>query len=163
MVSSGVEDYPSHLTMFPYRHCIHESWLNGRQEVKRIDSTENHPLQGINLISSDKVSVGRLSSNSSSRSSSVINLDPLSFAFDGMDPLSQFAIESEQKTVQSVPAAAEQEANSHRKSRGVGSLVQVESWSSRRAAILNKYTTTERLSIVTSFLTGGETSKWMEF
>lgn len=32
----------------------------------------------------------------------------------------------------------------------------VEPWGSRRAAILNKYTTLEKLSIVTSFLPGGE-------
>ena len=32
----------------------------------------------------------------------------------------------------------------------------VEPWSSRRAIILNKYTTLEKLSIVTSFLPGGE-------
>lgn len=103
--------------------------------------------------------MGRLSSNSSSRSSSVINLDPLSFAFDGMDPLSQFAIESEQNKDKEEAAEQQQEANVQRKSKTGASLVQMESWSSRRAAILNKYTTTERLSIVTSFLTGGETSE----
>lgn len=37
--------------------------------------------------------------------------------------------------------------------------LQIESWSSRRSAVLNKYTTSEKLSIVTSFLTGGEMSK----
>lgn len=35
----------------------------------------------------------------------------------------------------------------------------VESWSSRRSAILHKYTTGEKLSILTSFLSGGETIK----
>lgn len=33
------------------------------------------------------------------------------------------------------------------------------SWSSRRVAILTKFTTSEKLSIVTSFLTGGEIIK----
>lgn len=32
----------------------------------------------------------------------------------------------------------------------------VEPWSARRSTILNKYTTSEKLSIVTSFLSGGE-------
>lgn len=32
----------------------------------------------------------------------------------------------------------------------------VEPWSVRRSAILSKYTTSEKLSIVTSFLPGGE-------
>lgn len=32
----------------------------------------------------------------------------------------------------------------------------IEPWCNRRAAILAKYTTSEKLSIVTSFLSGGE-------
>lgn len=32
----------------------------------------------------------------------------------------------------------------------------VEPWQARRTAILNKYTTSEKLSILTSFLPGGE-------
>lgn len=32
----------------------------------------------------------------------------------------------------------------------------IEPWSSQRISILNKYTTLEKLSIVTSFLPGGE-------
>ena len=35
----------------------------------------------------------------------------------------------------------------------------IATWNVRRAAILNKYTTSERLTIVTSFLTGGEMIK----
>lgn len=130
-------------------------------------ATESHPLLQFASLSSDKVSVGRLSSTSSSRSSSVAALDPLSIAFDGIDPLSQFAIESERESA-SAPVVAsgmsENDAGVHRnklkrEASGLPSLM--ESWSSRRAAILNKYTTTERLSIVTSFLTGGETSEFL--
>lgn len=132
--------------------------------------TDSHPLlqlQGNTIVSgSDKVSVGRLTSNnssSSSRSSSVAALDPLSIAFDGIDPLSQFAIESERDrdTAQAAGKSEpfEPDGQRHKSKREMPGLSQMESWSSRRAAILNKYTTTERLSIVTSFLTGGETSK----
>lgn len=125
--------------------------------------TENHPLLpigGISGLLSDKGRIGS-STSSSSRSSSVAALDPLSIAFDGIDPLSQFAIESEreagsEKDQEVVPRRVNQDA----KAGGASALSQMESWSSRRAAILNKYTTTERLSIVTSFLTGGETSEW---
>lgn len=117
------------------------------------------------------MSLGRLSgSNSSSRCSSVAALDPLSIAFDGIDPLSQFAIESELNKKET--GKPEEVSNgggggvgrrSKRDAAGASStaLSQMESWSSRRAAILNKYTTTERLSIVTSFLTGGETSEYL--
>lgn len=37
----------------------------------------------------------------------------------------------------------------------------LKSWNSRRANILNKYTTGEKLTIVSSFLPGGEKSKWL--
>lgn len=37
-----------------------------------------------------------------------------------------------------------------------------EPWSMKKAAILNKYTTSEKLSIATSFLSGGEKSKYLE-
>lgn len=99
-------------------------------------------------------------------------LDPLSTAFDGIDPLSQFAIESERDGGSALitPASSSLVAKAElgefngnprkvKKETSLG-LSQMESWSSRRAAILNKYTTTERLSIVTSFLTGGETSEF---
>lgn len=95
-------------------------------------------------------------------------LDPLSTAFDGIDPLSQFAIESERDGGPLVPVSSslvakaelgELNGNQRKGKKETLGLSQMESWSSRRAAILNKYTTTERLSIVTSFLTGGETSE----
>jgi hypothetical protein len=87
-------------------------------------------------------------------SSSKSSLDPLS-TFDGCDdPLSQF---SRQEVDPLSQMAAEFEAtnisnNLHKKVIVESS---VESWSSRRAIILNKYTTSERLTIATSFL-GGE-------
>lgn len=90
-------------------------------------------------------------------------LDPLSTAFDGIDPLSQFAIESERDGGPLISVAkaelGELNGNQRKGKKETLGLSQMESWSSRRAAILNKYTTTERLSIVTSFLTGGETSE----
>lgn len=90
-------------------------------------------------------------------------LDPLSIAFDGIDPLSQFAIESQREDATGAGSGQPDSMDGKRtkKDAGCGPTL-MESWSSKRAAILNKYTTTERLSIVTSFLTGGETSEWLE-
>lgn len=88
----------------------------------------------------------------SSVSSSKSSLDPLSSAFDGSDdPLSQFARQEVDPLSQ---MAAEFEAtsisnNTIRKTKIESS---VESWNSRRGIILSKYTTSERLSIATSFL-----------
>lgn len=88
-------------------------------------------------------------------SSSKSSLDPLS-SFDGFDdPLSQFARQEIDPLSQ---MAAEFEAASISSSAIKQNQVEVtvESWNSRRGLILNKYTTSERLSIATSFL-GTET------
>lgn len=155
MVSFVITICISFLKIWPtHRHCIHEPWRSGKQDGRRTEATENHPL--ITQLLSDKISIGRLST--SSRTSSVAALDPLSTAFDGIDPLSQFALESErQESSAETPESVSKVQRKTKREVTVGSS-QMESWSSRRAAILNKYTTTERLSIVTSFLSGGETS-----
>jgi hypothetical protein len=71
--------------------------------------------------------------------------DPLSqFARQEIDPLSQMAAEFEATNISN---------SSNRKMKIESSPV--ESWMSRRAIILNRYTTSERLTIATSFL-GGE-------
>lgn len=91
----------------------------------------------------------------SSVSSSKSSLDPLS-SFDGSDdPLSQFARQEIDPLSQ---MAAEFEAASISNSASKQNQIEttVESWNSRRGLILNKYTTSERLSIATSFL-GTET------
>lgn len=88
----------------------------------------------------------------SSVSSSKSSLDPLSNAFDGSDdPLSQFARQEIDPLSQ---MAAEFEASniSNSTSRKAKVEQSIDSWNSRRAIILSKYTTSERLSIATSFL-----------
>lgn len=86
-------------------------------------------------------------------SSSKSSLDPFS-SLDGTDPLSQFARQEVDPLSQ---MAAEFEATniSNNSNRKITIESSVESWNSRRAIILNKYTTSERLTIATSFL-GGE-------
>lgn len=46
--------------------------------------------------------------------------------------------------------------NERRKSKDSSLDDTVEPWAARKSAILNKFTTSEKLSIVTSFLSGGE-------
>lgn len=97
----------------------------------------------------NRLSQAVLSSVSSSKSS----LDPLSL--DGSDdPLSQFA---RQEIDPLSLMAAEFEATniSNNSNKKIKIESSIDSWNSRRAIILNKYTTSERLSIATSFL-GGE-------
>ncbi|XP_052903515.1 VPS35 endosomal protein sorting factor-like isoform X2 [Anopheles moucheti] len=118
------------------------------------------------------------SSNSAVMSAAALSLDPLNIAFDGSDPLSQFAKQqatslgkdplsrmvAEMESVDAV--TTKPNAIGHRNSTGkpkeptnLLELDLIEPWAARRGAILNKYTTSEKLSIVTSFLTGGETIK----
>ncbi|XP_046425183.1 VPS35 endosomal protein-sorting factor-like [Neodiprion virginianus] len=79
-------------------------------------------------------------------------------SFDGSDPLSQFARQDLDPL--SKMAADEWDYSANVTSVGKKSKVVAddlaEPWQARRAAILTKYTTSEKLSIVTSFLPGGE-------
>ncbi|XP_076242977.1 VPS35 endosomal protein-sorting factor-like [Calliopsis andreniformis] len=79
-------------------------------------------------------------------------------SFDGSDPLSQFA----QEELDPLSKMAADEWNYYpnitvtgKKSKDTAEEL-VEPWSARRTSILSKYTTSEKLSIVTSFLPGGE-------
>ncbi|XP_071450992.1 VPS35 endosomal protein-sorting factor-like [Hetaerina americana] len=112
--------------------------------------------------------------------------DPLTSALEGSDPLSQFAKEQESKDAELDPLskmAAEYasddlkwdsavDSRSGKQSRGGAPLMQQassptqfpsvmdksEPWSAKKAAILNRFTTSEKLSIVTSFLSSGGAS-----
>jgi hypothetical protein len=90
-------------------------------------------------------------------------LDPLSLtSFDGStDPLSQFARQQEAMDPLSQMASEYEDALvlGKNKKHLTNAADYIEPWSVRRAAILNRYTTSEKLTIVTSFLTGGEMSK----
>lgn len=67
--------------------------------------------------------------------------DPLSqFARQEMDPLSQMAAENDALSLK------------NSKKTVIDTAPLISTWNSRRALILNKYTTSERLSIATSFL-----------
>lgn len=81
-------------------------------------------------------------------------MSSLNLALDGTDPLSQFARLDEISPLSEIDGNRSSVKTNTRK---VG--IKFQSWASKRPAILNKYTTSEKLSIVTSFLTGGEISK----
>lgn len=129
--------------------------------------------------------VRRSGSQISSRTSSVVSLDPLSL--DGSDPLSHFAridsfeVDPLTKLAHEYVSVAvhisnyELQLNIHRlysqgsttttassKSKDKQELIEnslENHWNSRKASILSKYTTAEKLTIVSSFLHGGELVK----
>ncbi|CAH1102339.1 unnamed protein product [Psylliodes chrysocephalus] len=77
-------------------------------------------------------------------------LDPLSdFAMEEMDPLSKLAAEVDSQEIPETKSIVIKDAENN-------IFYQMEPWTSRRAGILTKYTTSEKLSIVTSFLSEGE-------
>ncbi|KYQ47400.1 UPF0505 protein C16orf62 like protein, partial [Trachymyrmex zeteki] len=138
-----------------------------------LEEATEHPLKPVVITLIDGRSAARRSAlRSTSTSSSTgtptpthasIPTNPLSDpllshpSLDGSDPLTQFA--REELDPLSKMAADEWDysnvAPTGKKSKDTAEEL-VEPWSVRRSAILSKYTTSEKLSIVTSFLPGGE-------
>lgn len=95
----------------------------------------------------------------SSNTSSTLSLDPLSFALDGTDPLSQFALLEIVDPLSQMAAEHESKLVATANVRKKEILAEkADSWASRRGAILSKYITSERLSI-TTIINGGEIIK----
>ncbi|KAJ3647712.1 hypothetical protein Zmor_019574 [Zophobas morio] len=80
-------------------------------------------------------------------------LEPLSTALEGVDPLTAFAIEEMDPLSKLAAEETDSRSNCDKKS---DQRVEVDSWGAKKAAILSKYTTSEKISIVTSFLSDGE-------
>ena len=106
-----------------------------RQNRLRFEPTVDHPLREITVVVSETSSKKSDTSKSSGHRPAFV--DPLSQAFEGKDPLSVFAAEA------SIPSFS----NASRSSTSTSDTF--EPWTAKRTGILGKYTTTEKLSIVT--------------
>uniref|UniRef100_A0A672Z1T8 VPS35 endosomal protein-sorting factor-like n=1 Tax=Sphaeramia orbicularis TaxID=375764 RepID=A0A672Z1T8_9TELE len=106
-----------------------------------VEFGDYHPLKPI-MVTDTKTRRGarKGSTSSSSSSSSSAAPDPLSSMLDGTDPLSMFAAASASET----PAMSKEKEDD-----AVGP--DFESWSAKRGEILARFTTTEKLSIVSPF------------
>lgn len=82
----------------------------------------------------------------------------MSLALDGIDPLSQFAKESNDITSHNGKNRDTNDVDKPKKLYNVPLITHIEPWTTKRSAILMKYTTSEKLSIITSFLSDGEIS-----
>lgn len=80
-------------------------------------------------------------------------LEPLGTALDGSDPLSQFCNQNQDPLSMTADEAWDRGDSKKNKD---ASQEYIEPWAVRRISILNKYTTSEKLSMVSSFLSGGE-------
>lgn len=125
--------------------------------------TYEHPLKQMTVVESRGTRRSGNGSLSSSRTSSTLSLiDPLGMALDGSDPLSQFA-RQEQELMDPLSQMATDYETSFKKTKKRDkdrhNDEEIMNWSGKRLGILNKFNTSEKLSISTSFLTGGELIK----
>jgi len=112
-----------------------------------------HPLREITVTVTEtkaKRTDSVASSSSTSHSNAAVITDPLSRSFEGQDPLSQFAAEMMSPLSRTVPIPKHTSV----KVTGTPPVVtgpgsSFEPWSVKRTGILSRYTTTEKLSIVT--------------
>ncbi|XP_063359419.1 VPS35 endosomal protein-sorting factor-like isoform X1 [Cydia amplana] len=114
-----------------YEWCSKKNRKSVKHEYPKFEVT-NHPLKS-NIVSA-KIS---------SSTSFIENLNKWSSAFEEVDPLLRF--EQMDLAEESLPVEVSD-----------GSINYSKAWTSRRAVILNKYTTGEKLTIISSFLPGGE-------
>uniref|UniRef100_A0A672Z2W4 VPS35 endosomal protein-sorting factor-like n=1 Tax=Sphaeramia orbicularis TaxID=375764 RepID=A0A672Z2W4_9TELE len=128
--------------------CKRSRWRKYDVELQRchaeslpVEFGDYHPLKPI-MVTDTKTRRGarKGSTSSSSSSSSSAAPDPLSSMLDGTDPLSMFAAASASET----PAMSKEKEDD-----AVGP--DFESWSAKRGEILARFTTTEKLSIVSPF------------
>ncbi|XP_049866874.1 VPS35 endosomal protein-sorting factor-like [Pectinophora gossypiella] len=101
------------------------------QEYPRFEVT-SHPLK-----------VNTVTVKQSTSKSFMENLNKWSSAFDEVDPLLRFEQMNLEEDIAPIEVADM-------------SVNYTKAWTTRRGAILNKYTTVEKLTIVSSFLPGGE-------
>ncbi|XP_020910868.1 UPF0505 protein C16orf62 homolog [Exaiptasia diaphana] len=127
------------------------------------EPVQEHPLKLGQIISVDK---GQKDKAKKQEQSGPPSVDPLSItnsgdAFDGLDPLSMFM--AEQAASKTVPTSGPQ----RQRVESLSSVSEAdgidrdtfEPWASKRTNILTKYTTSEKLSITTSFLSSSDKDK----
>uniref|UniRef100_A0A8C2U9G0 VPS35 endosomal protein-sorting factor-like n=1 Tax=Coturnix japonica TaxID=93934 RepID=A0A8C2U9G0_COTJA len=134
------------MAAFPWharsRNYVSESDMYKLESVP-LDFGDYHPLKPITVTESKTKKMSRKGSTSSTSSSSSSSMmDPLSSVLDGTDPLSLFAAAADPlTTTDGIRKKRDKDDSS-----AVGS--DFEQWSSKRSEILSRYTTTEKLSIV---------------
>uniref|UniRef100_A0A8C3PSC1 VPS35 endosomal protein-sorting factor-like n=1 Tax=Calidris pygmaea TaxID=425635 RepID=A0A8C3PSC1_9CHAR len=127
------------------RNYVSESEVCKLESVP-LDFGDYHPLKPITVTESKTKKMNRKGSTSSTSSSSSSSMmDPLSSVLDGTDPLSLFAAAADPVTTTAAMDSTRKKRDKD-DSSAVGS--DFEPWSSKRGDILARYTTTEKLSIV---------------
>ncbi|PIK41137.1 putative UPF0505 protein C16orf62 [Apostichopus japonicus] len=125
------------------------------------EETTNHPLKPL-VVSDVKKIVRDGSGKEKGKPKPAAAVDPLSSALDGIDPLSMFAAAAAAKPSRAVDPLSGSAGSTEVDSGTIDDVDMDESfepWSSRRGNILATYTTSEKLSITTSFLSPADREK----
>jgi hypothetical protein len=136
--------------------------LNGKHSPRK--EVTDHPLKPFIVTQTDTKKVKQLKTSSESKSTKdSVKAKQSSTSWNGLDPLSvamNLQIDSNIKSIDSSLDFDKPSKSTTKETISSNSFIgeDFESWSSMRTSILNKYTTSERLSIKTSFLVGGNTS-----
>ncbi|XP_069124492.1 VPS35 endosomal protein-sorting factor-like [Argopecten irradians] len=133
--------------------------LEAKKENLPLEETTSHPLKTISVVevkSTEKRGTPVKGAAASKAVKSDI-IDPLSSALEGSDPLSMFAAEAQTKSTSKTRSSSLKESKGHNPSDDLDETF--EPWSAKKAGILAKYSTSEKLSITTSFLSASDKEK----
>ncbi|XP_078691604.1 VPS35 endosomal protein-sorting factor-like isoform X2 [Branchiostoma floridae x Branchiostoma belcheri] len=127
-----------------------------KEEACGSETTDYHPLKPMTVT----VTESKAKKTGGGKAETEF-VDPLSSSLDGTDPLSMFAAENVvMDPLSMAPKRDRAESGSKAKPGKKSSLDEsFEPWSTKKANILSKYTTSERLSITTSFLSPSDREK----
>eukprot|EP00794_Sanderia_malayensis_P009291 gene9291-10272_t len=134
-----------------------------RKKLKcRLMPTIEHPLRG--TIVTNLTSKGTKENKKQKTSKKEESKDPLSMmasqTFEGIDPLSMMLQEQTLEDKKTKEPEKEKNEKTEEFGDAKGYLDETfEPWSSKRIGILSKYTTSEKLSITSSFLSGASKEK----
>ncbi|KAK2564040.1 VPS35 endosomal protein-sorting factor-like [Acropora cervicornis] len=134
------------------------------QRQLSFEAVSDHPLKPTAVItresSTPKKSSLPLSGSSSSAADPLSTIQTKADAFEGLDPLSMFAAqEVSSKLPATTPVKKNERSAEFDKVKHQDDFF--EPWSSKRSGILAKYTTSEKLSITTSFLSSSDKDKYV--
>ncbi|PSN36151.1 UPF0505 protein [Blattella germanica] len=124
------------------------------------EEVSDHPLKPLVVtVTESRVTrrtLGGSTTSSTGSSTPTPTLESLAAALEGTDPLTHFARQEMDPLSKMAADMWEPPPGDRRKSKDAQLDDLIEPWSARKSAILVKFTTSEKLSIVTSFLSGGE-------
>ncbi|XP_067673421.1 VPS35 endosomal protein-sorting factor-like [Haliotis asinina] len=140
-------------TAYEWHPRIREYEVERREEESPREEAVSHPLKAVTVTHVSKAekrgaSSGKSKSNATSEFVDPLSAGPLGAAFDGTDPLSQLAATVDVKPARSRSFQEKEEAQELDET--------FEPWSAKKGSILAKFTTSEKLSITTSFLSASD-------